>query len=153
MTDTNSPERTTLYRLYDANGQLLYVGVTGNPRKRFGDHRRNKDWWGDVSTRSLEWFDTEAQALEMEIRAITTEAPKYNLRSTDAFKAQQSATARAVSPEKRRARGVGVAARAVYVRTLRELRAQGVPEAEAQQRAAAARQRYKEDSGLFGNSA
>ncbi|WP_329616440.1 GIY-YIG nuclease family protein [Streptomyces brevispora] len=143
---TEPPERTALYRLYDADGSLLYVGVTRDPKRRFRDHRGKKRWWGEVSSHSIEWVDIESHALQMEVQAIVMESPKYNVRSTEAYKAQQSETAKAVSPEGRRARGVGVAGRALQVRTLRALKARGVPSPEAERQALLARQRHKEAS-------
>ncbi|WP_371591635.1 GIY-YIG nuclease family protein (plasmid) [Streptomyces sp. NBC_00513] len=32
--------RTAVYRLYDAEGRLLYVGITMNLQQRLADHRR-----------------------------------------------------------------------------------------------------------------
>ncbi|MFJ3950274.1 GIY-YIG nuclease family protein [Streptomyces libani] len=140
---------TALYRLYDTAGGLLYVGVTNNPTHRFGQHKADKAWWGEVVQHSIEWFDGEWSALQAEVEAIATEEPKYNRRSTERYKVEQRATALAISAEARRRRGVGVAARAVQVRTLRELLAQGVPKDEAERQALLARQSYKAASGLF----
>jgi excinuclease UvrABC nuclease subunit len=146
------PERTALYRLYDADDVLLYVGVTSDPKRRFRDHRAKRPWWNEVARNSIEWFSTEFRALQAEVQAIGAETPKYNIRSTEAWKAQQSATAKAVSPEARCRRGVGRAARAVQERVFWKLRAQDVPHDEAARQALLARQRYKEASGLFDKS-
>lgn len=104
---TPQPERTALYRLYDADGALLYVGISNNPKRRFSGHRSDKPWWPEVDRHTVDWFDNMWFASVAERTAITTEAPRYNIRGTAAFRAQQSATARAISPEKRRARAVG----------------------------------------------
>jgi predicted GIY-YIG superfamily endonuclease len=146
------PKRTALYRLFDARGALLYVGVTGDPTRRFRDHRTKKDWWQEVARHSVEWFESEWRALQAEVQAIATEAPRHNIRSTEEWKARQSAAAKAVSPENRRRRGVGRAARAVQERTFWALRAQGVPHGEAARQALLVRQQYKEASGLFDKS-
>lgn len=39
---------TALYRLADADGVLLYVGVATDPWKRFLQHAATKRWWSDV---------------------------------------------------------------------------------------------------------
>jgi predicted GIY-YIG superfamily endonuclease len=39
------PERTALYRLYDATDQLLYVGISTNPEERWKTHTMLKSWW------------------------------------------------------------------------------------------------------------
>jgi hypothetical protein len=44
-------DRTALYRLYDETGQLLYVGITTYPPKRFVEHERDKPWWPQVARR------------------------------------------------------------------------------------------------------
>jgi hypothetical protein len=41
---------TTLYRFYDASGRLLYVGIAGNPGRRFAQHGRDKSWWSQVAS-------------------------------------------------------------------------------------------------------
>lgn len=72
------PTPTSLYRLYDEEGVLLYVGIAGNPGRRFEQHRGQKPWWHEVSSMSLEHFDTRDEALIAEKDAIVTEHPLYN---------------------------------------------------------------------------
>ena len=36
---------TCLYRVHDAQGGLLYVGIAGNPGRRFQEHAGTKPWW------------------------------------------------------------------------------------------------------------
>lgn len=69
---------TTLYRLFDADDQLIYVGIAGNPGRRFEQHRTDKPWWGQVTTIRLEHFDHRKQAEEAELRVIITEQPPMN---------------------------------------------------------------------------
>ena len=76
MTDS-SP--TTLYRLYAADGALLYVGIAGNPGRRFEQHRKDKPWWGDVATTHLQHFPTREEAMAAELEAIRTEHPTHNI--------------------------------------------------------------------------
>ncbi|HUY48045.1 MAG TPA: hypothetical protein VMV92_20350 [Streptosporangiaceae bacterium] len=71
--------RTALYRLRGDAGELLYVGVSLAPEFRFYDHARLKDWWPEVSEKSIEWFDTRDEALAAERAAIAAEKPKYNI--------------------------------------------------------------------------
>lgn len=72
------PERTALYRLYDANDRLLYVGITSNPTTRLGRHSRDKPWWPDVDRHTLEWFETRKSAERVEKAEIEDERPHYN---------------------------------------------------------------------------
>jgi predicted GIY-YIG superfamily endonuclease len=66
-----------VYRMFDPSGRLLYVGVTGNIAARLGDHAE-KRWFPLVTTISLEWFPTRADAASAERRAIETECPMLN---------------------------------------------------------------------------
>lgn len=72
-------ERTALYRLYDEERALLYVGITRNVEQRFSEHERDKPWWPLVTTRAVEWFDTRPAALAAELVAIHDEHPVHNV--------------------------------------------------------------------------
>lgn len=68
-----------LYRLFNADGDLLYIGITTNPGVRFAEHRLTKSWWGDVATTTLEHFPSRAELEQAEAQAIAREAPKRNM--------------------------------------------------------------------------
>lgn len=72
-------ERNVLYRFFDADDVLLYVGITMNAPARFGQHRDGKPWWGDVARIEMEHFGNRAEVAEAEIVAITTEKPLHNV--------------------------------------------------------------------------
>ncbi|MEU5580964.1 GntR family transcriptional regulator [Streptomyces huasconensis] len=72
-------ERTALYRHYDANNGLLYIGVSKNPQTRWMAHRGNREPWIHHSVRRVdEWYDSREQALAAEEVAIRTERPPFN---------------------------------------------------------------------------
>jgi predicted GIY-YIG superfamily endonuclease len=71
--------RTALYRLYDADRKLLYIGISQNPDVRWGQHSQNKPWWSSVEVREIEWHETRALAAAAEKAAIKTEQPYWNL--------------------------------------------------------------------------
>jgi predicted GIY-YIG superfamily endonuclease len=73
------PTHCTLYRLFDARGELLYLGIAGNPGRRFEQHAKDKPWWTEVDTIKLEHFDHRSTAEAAEIRAIKTERPRHNV--------------------------------------------------------------------------
>lgn len=77
MNERSSP--TTLYRLFDDEGDLLYVGIAGNPGRRFEQHRSDKPWWGEVSGLTLEHHPDRAAALAAELKAIRSENPRHNI--------------------------------------------------------------------------
>ncbi len=68
-------QRTALYRCFDADGRLLYVGASRNPARRLGEHNR---WNGDVATITVAWHDTPEAAAHAERTAITEERPMFN---------------------------------------------------------------------------
>ena len=76
--------RTALYRLYAADGMLLYIGVTGELSVRFYYHSREKRWWPQVHGKRITWYDDRAEAEEAERCAILGENPVHNIFHTPA---------------------------------------------------------------------
>lgn len=72
-------DTTALYRLYDASGRLLYVGISNNVHTRIRTHRVEKYWGPDVADARIEWFTTRAAALSAEATAIRRERPRHNV--------------------------------------------------------------------------
>lgn len=72
-------ERHVLYRFFDASDRLLYVGITANPGRRFGQHGSDKPWWAQVANIRMEVHPDRAAVLAAERVAITTERPHYNI--------------------------------------------------------------------------
>jgi hypothetical protein len=73
---TDSP--TALYRLFNAGGDLLYVGISEDPPRRWREHRKETLWWREVHTSQVEWHPGERPAREAECAAIWAENPRYN---------------------------------------------------------------------------
>jgi predicted GIY-YIG superfamily endonuclease len=69
---------TFLYRLYDKEGHLLYVGITFNLRTRMRDHARDQEWWPQVARRTMICYATREEASRAETEAIKTEHPRHN---------------------------------------------------------------------------
>lgn len=74
---------TAVYRLYAADGSLLYIGETGDIRKRFYLHSRDKAWWPEVARATMCWYGSEAKALDAEQSAIRAEKPLHNARKAN----------------------------------------------------------------------
>ena len=70
--------KTALYRHYDADGALLYVGATTDPDRRAGQHRRYSGWSDRIASTHVQWFDSREAALAAEARAIASENPAHN---------------------------------------------------------------------------
>lgn len=75
----NGRRRHALYRLYNAAGDLLYVGISLTAAERMGGHRSVQRWWGQVASVQLEPHRTRDAAHAAEIEAIKTEHPRYNI--------------------------------------------------------------------------
>jgi hypothetical protein len=70
---------TALYRHFDGEGRLLYVGISLSPTYRLSQHRVSSSWFVRISRISVEWFHNRDTALEAERRAIKAEKPEYNI--------------------------------------------------------------------------
>lgn len=68
----------TVYRLYDAGGALLYVGMTSRLEKRMTEHAAEKAWWPRVASREVEHFSDRSAAAVREHELIETQHPLYN---------------------------------------------------------------------------
>jgi len=73
-----APKIHNLYRCYDANGALLYIGVSWTAPTRFRQHSAGSRWWADVATISLERCKNRRQAETAERAAIQRERPLHN---------------------------------------------------------------------------
>lgn len=72
-------EPTAVYRLYDQDGGLLYVGVSCNPAARLNEHAAKKSWWRLVARKTAVLHGSRGEALAEEDRAIRTESPVHNV--------------------------------------------------------------------------
>jgi predicted GIY-YIG superfamily endonuclease len=68
-----------VYRLYDGEGSLLYVGCTVDPATRLRAHRRRQPWWDEVVSSEVVWYSSMDQAADVEQHAILAERPVYNV--------------------------------------------------------------------------
>ncbi len=70
---------TALYRLFDIDDDLLYVGISKYPWYRWTQHAAEKPWWPEVKGREFDWYITREEATEAEAQAIWLELPRYNI--------------------------------------------------------------------------
>lgn len=70
--------RTALYRHFDAEGRLLYVGISLRYTDRTRSHRINAGWFDQIATITIEWFLSRVQAETAEYQAIRNERPIHN---------------------------------------------------------------------------
>lgn len=72
-------ERTALYRMFDDDGALLYIGVAAVFGKRWTEHAHSQSWWGEVRRQMVEWYPDRDSAEDAEEEAIGAEHPRYNI--------------------------------------------------------------------------
>ena len=70
---------TTLYRLYDNAGELLYIGIAEHWPTRMTQHARDKVWFKDVADVKIIEYETREQAERAECKAIKNEHPLHNV--------------------------------------------------------------------------
>jgi hypothetical protein len=69
-----------LYRHFDFEGALLYVGVSINAINRLSQHKVAAHWFDDISKVEIENYPTREEALKAEREAIIEEKPLHNLK-------------------------------------------------------------------------
>lgn len=74
-----APKGRWLYRLWSADDQLLYVGITDRGHRREREHARTKAWWPEVHHVTYERVAARAELLYRERVAIERERPRYNV--------------------------------------------------------------------------
>lgn len=71
--------RCALYRHYDDQDVLLYVGITDNLGERTnGGHARSSDWVRFAARAEAEWHDSRELASSAERKAVREERPVFN---------------------------------------------------------------------------
>jgi predicted GIY-YIG superfamily endonuclease len=83
MTESKARQHHILYRFYDDEDSLLYVGITTNPGRRFEKHDYEKSWWGSVARIDVEHFADRESLLAAERAAVKNEKPVHNIRMAD----------------------------------------------------------------------
>lgn len=78
MSHRPNDEPTALYRLYDANDVLLYLGITFSPQARWEQHRNRTHWFHQVARKEVEWYPTRSAALAAEEKATALETPLHD---------------------------------------------------------------------------
>jgi predicted GIY-YIG superfamily endonuclease len=67
-----------LYRHFDKDGILLYVGISLSAIHRLSQHRTSSSWVASIESVRIEKFETRKDAVDAEKSAIISEHPKHN---------------------------------------------------------------------------
>lgn len=74
-----------VYRIYDADDALLYVGVTENVDRRLNEHRLYASFSAEIARATYEEILDRMEAYAAERAAIFNEQPRHNIRGKDAL--------------------------------------------------------------------
>tara|TARA_R110002110_G_scaffold75553_1_gene199634 strand:+ start:425 stop:925 length:501 start_codon:yes stop_codon:yes gene_type:complete len=74
--------KTNLYRHFDDDGVLLYVGISLNAIKRTSQHIKCSPWSRDIKRIEIDEFETRKAAMIAETDAIQAEKPLHNKQKT-----------------------------------------------------------------------
>lgn len=69
---------TAVYRAYDSDGSLLYVGIAKNWGSRWAQHAEHSPFFGEVARLEVRYVASREEALTVEADAIRTERPVWN---------------------------------------------------------------------------
>jgi hypothetical protein len=73
-------KKPCLYRHFDENGNLLYIGACANYATRRHSHKALSEWAPEIYREEIVYFETLRDALDAERTAIWNEKPVHNQR-------------------------------------------------------------------------
>ncbi len=76
--DNNSNSPQALYRFWDKNNTLLYIGISNNFLGRIRQHTHTADWFQQAHNVTIEHYNSRAEVEQAEVKAIKAELPLYN---------------------------------------------------------------------------
>ncbi|MER7835305.1 GIY-YIG nuclease family protein [Streptomyces sp. NPDC096040] len=108
-TRETTARRAAVYRLWAADGSLLYVGSSYDPEERCKRHR-SAPWWPLVARRTDDWRSSRAHAYHAESAAIMDEGPAHNVMGSTAHQEECRRRARQDPAHQARVRAGSAAA-------------------------------------------
>lgn len=75
----NTPCFACVYTLFDAAGNVLYVGKSIRVRQRIKEHAASKQWWPMVARVVVDVYESESAALNHEAWSIWALRPPFNI--------------------------------------------------------------------------
>lgn len=72
-------KETLLYRIFNSDGEIIYIGITCCYEIRMRGHKDSKFWWNEVDSIKTRKYPNRTKALEAEKRAIKKYNPVYNI--------------------------------------------------------------------------
>jgi predicted GIY-YIG superfamily endonuclease len=74
------PTTVDLYRFYNNDNELLYIGISLSAAQRASQHKKTQGWWRLVARMDVEHLDCSRSEIEaIERDAIKRERPRFNI--------------------------------------------------------------------------
>lgn len=67
-----------VYRHFDKEGRLLYVGMSLSAVERLHQHMKDSPWAAEIATITVDRYDDKGEAQNAETTAIIMERPLWN---------------------------------------------------------------------------
>tara|TARA_Y100000361_G_scaffold142463_1_gene148525 strand:- start:284 stop:784 length:501 start_codon:yes stop_codon:yes gene_type:complete len=80
--------QTTLYRHFDINKKLLYVGISSRPWTRLKEHKISP-WYDKIHNITLQQYENREKAIKAEREAVIKENPLFNVQRFKTYKEQK----------------------------------------------------------------
>lgn len=74
-----SDQPTSVYRYYDADAVLIYVGITNRGMQRQHEHNIRAEWWPYVTRQEVEHYPNRPEAAKRERELIQRHRPPFNM--------------------------------------------------------------------------
>jgi len=81
-------DASAVYRIYNAGGDLIYVGMSYEPAIRVEVQRREKPWGHEIARYEVDWHSDRAASQRAEERLIKELQPRYNVTHTPEHRAR-----------------------------------------------------------------
>ena len=75
-----------LYKIYNNDGRLLYIGISDKLLSRISSHIKRKPWSDEISIIRIDNFKSREELEEAERSAIGAEKPLYNVINNNNYK-------------------------------------------------------------------
>lgn len=82
---------TSVYRYYDSDGALVYVGITSKGPQRQSQHTVTAEWWPHVARQDVEHYPSRDEAAARERELIQRFRPPFNVQHNPEHEAVRDA--------------------------------------------------------------
>jgi hypothetical protein len=89
---------TSVYRYYDGDGALVYVGITARGVQRQNEHNAHAEWWPFVVRQEVEHYPSRDDAAARERELIQRFGPPFNKQHNEGYEALKARYLAEVGP-------------------------------------------------------